>query len=113
MAPVGGHLSDALISAVKNGSNASKQSRRTYVGIGSREHDLAGDSITNLRTSPDETARQVPDTSSFSQLSLPSNNNNNNNTLRNTVLWLHFRPNSAVATTGLEHKFGLKDDVRL
>ena len=41
-----------LISAVKNGSNASKQSRKTYVGIGSREHDLAGDSITNLRTSP-------------------------------------------------------------
>ena len=33
-----------------------------YVGIGSREHDLAGDSITNLRTSPDETARQVPST---------------------------------------------------
>ena len=33
-------------------------SHEDYVGIGSREHDLAGDSITNLRTSPDETARE-------------------------------------------------------
>ena len=37
-------------------------SHEEHVGIGSREHDLAGNSITNLRTSPDETAGQVPST---------------------------------------------------